>query len=88
MLFASATVVLGHIFTIDDSSIRLVLGKSFVQLFCTFLLRLGVSALAIASERLLELALVVKDQDGANFNSDQNQAQHQRNVLTQHQDFT
>lgn len=47
----AATVALGHLFTVNDSSIGLVIKKYFPQLFGTFLLRIGTSNEALSAQQ-------------------------------------
>eukprot|EP00927_Polykrikos_kofoidii_P048743 TRINITY_DN42959_c0_g1_i1.p1 TRINITY_DN42959_c0_g1~~TRINITY_DN42959_c0_g1_i1.p1 ORF type:complete len:2015 (-),score=334.00 TRINITY_DN42959_c0_g1_i1:98-5293(-) len=47
----AATVALGHLFTVNDSSISLIVKKYFPQLFCTFLLRIGTTAEGLSAEQ-------------------------------------
>lgn len=50
-LVQAATVALGHLFTVNDSSIGMVVKKYFPQLFGTFLLRIGTTAEGLCAQQ-------------------------------------
>jgi hypothetical protein len=50
-LVLAATVALGHLFTVNDSSIGVVLKKYFPQLFGTFLLRIGTTTEGLSAQQ-------------------------------------
>eukprot|EP00929_Paragymnodinium_shiwhaense_P061271 TRINITY_DN30597_c0_g1_i1.p1 TRINITY_DN30597_c0_g1~~TRINITY_DN30597_c0_g1_i1.p1 ORF type:complete len:1889 (+),score=442.87 TRINITY_DN30597_c0_g1_i1:197-5863(+) len=50
-LVLAATVALGHLFTVNDSSIGMVVKKYFPQLFGTFLLRIGTTVEGLSAQQ-------------------------------------
>lgn len=50
-LMLAATVALGHLFTVNDSSIGIVVKKYFPQLFGTFLLRIGTTMEGLCAQQ-------------------------------------
>lgn len=50
-LVLAATVALGHLFTVNDSSIGMVVKKYFPQLFGTFLLRIGTTLEGLSAQQ-------------------------------------
>jgi len=50
-LVLAATVALGHLFTMNDSSIGVVVKKYFPQLFGTFLLRIGTTVEGLSAQQ-------------------------------------
>merc|ERR1719491_1119831 len=50
-LVLAATVALGHLFTVNDSSIGVVVKKYFPQLFGTFLLRIGTTLEGLSAQQ-------------------------------------
>jgi len=50
-LVLAATVALGHLFTVNDSCIGIVLKKYFPQLFGTFLLRIGTTTEGLSAQQ-------------------------------------
>merc|ERR1712139_55150 len=50
-LVLAATVALGHLFTVNDSSIGVVVKKYFPQLFGTFLLRIGTTTEGLSAQQ-------------------------------------
>ncbi|CAE8635216.1 unnamed protein product [Polarella glacialis] len=55
----AATVALGHLFTVNDSSIGVVVKKYFSQLFGTFLLRIGTTTEGLPARTLESASLLV-----------------------------